>query len=351
MAQLIFGRLFWLWIAGFIAAGSFILAESANQIIRLALVSFDVEKEDDTADFPEQSSSDGRSNLYRRNFDKTFDDCNLFSNKCEPKKVQAKKPKEKKKPEPKKEKEKKKREADQYGCPKSYPELEKIPEIKRTRLRLRGTVFVKDNPEASLAALYVKVKEVVPPKIETSVKNQVQYRTVWRVELFSRGDVAMGYKVCSIGPRSVIFLKKDKLYKLSLSKKRKKRGSDIFFGAFNLPKGSEEEKEPTEVDKMTVSRAMLQDWLMNPMKQAMSARIMPYVKNGVASGIRLVWVRKNSLYSKIGLKTGDIVQEINGKPLTVSNALSLYSELPYAKQIRVNIIRKGVRKTIVYNIK
>ncbi len=42
---------------------------------------------------------------------------------------------------------------------------------------------------------------------------------------------------------------------------------------------------------------------------------------------------------------------IDGKNIDVSSALGMYSKLPYAKKIRVNIIRKGVRRQLVYNIK
>ena len=65
----------------------------------------------------------------------------------------------------------------------------------------------------------------------------------------------------------------------------------------------------------------------------------------------MIWIRKGSLYSQLGLKNGDVVKMVNGKKLSASSALGLYSKLPYAKSLRVSIVRKGVKRTLLYNIK
>jgi len=100
----------------------------------------------------------------------------------------------------------------------------------------------------------------------------------------------------------------------------------------------------------TIARKTIQSWLQNPMAHAMSARIMPY-RGKKHQGLKLVWVRKKSLYAQLGLRTGDIALKVNGKKLNVSSALGLYSQLPYANQIKVVLLRKGATQVILYQIR
>lgn len=347
MAQLIFGRFFWIWILSFLATASYLCALSVNQIVRLSYAQYE---------FPESSlgSLSGQDDWQSKSkINKILSGINLIDPTNKP----VTPP-----PEPRKKTTKvveKKSKVDEFGCPPLDPNQE-IPESTMNQVRLKGTSYVATTPEQSLTAMYVRVKEMIPRNTPKELEQPPRYRMVWNVEFFRVGDMVMPddnqrkSKVCAIGPREVILFRNNKFEKFSLDSKKKKNA--LYYGSIGVIGAKEGAKGPGEVkirdeDKFSISRSTVNGWLANPMEHAMSARIMPHYQNGEASGLRLVWVREKSLYSQIGLQSGDVVQQINGKTLSVSSALGLYSELPYAKQIQVNIIRKGVRRTLLYSVK
>lgn len=60
-------------------------------------------------------------------------------------------------------------------------------------------------------------------------------------------------------------------------------------------------------------------------------------------GFRLGGVKKGSLPDLLGLKTGDIITEVGGQPLTYDSLMALYPKLRNAKHIEVTVDRKGER--------
>ena len=64
-------------------------------------------------------------------------------------------------------------------------------------------------------------------------------------------------------------------------------------------------------------------------------------------GFKLEKVQQNSIYSKIGLRSGDIVKEINGQKLTsASDTIRILNGLSNKKQSILKIERKGKTETI-----
>lgn len=92
--------------------------------------------------------------------------------------------------------------------------------------------------------------------------------------------------------------------------------------------------------------------LSNLNKVATQARIVPSFHNGKANGFKLFSIRPNSLYSKIGIQNGDIVQKINGYEMnSPDKALEIYSKLKDATTITVDLVRRGKSKSLSYSIR
>ncbi|MEQ8278824.1 MAG: type II secretion system protein GspC [Deltaproteobacteria bacterium] len=92
--------------------------------------------------------------------------------------------------------------------------------------------------------------------------------------------------------------------------------------------------------------------LSNLNKVATQARIVPSFHNGKANGFKLFSIRPNSLYSKIGIQNGDIVQKINGYEMnSPDKALEIYSKLKDASTITVDLVRRGKSKSLSYSIR
>ncbi|MCC7383576.1 MAG: PDZ domain-containing protein [Deltaproteobacteria bacterium] len=101
-----------------------------------------------------------------------------------------------------------------------------------------------------------------------------------------------------------------------------------------------------------IPRGEIDNVLSNLNAVATQARIVPSFQNGKANGFKLFSIRPNSLYSKIGIQNGDIIQKINGYEInSPDKALEIYSKLKDATSITVDLIRRGKTQTMSYNIR
>ena len=101
-----------------------------------------------------------------------------------------------------------------------------------------------------------------------------------------------------------------------------------------------------------LSKGEIDNILSNLNKLATQARIVPSFRNGKANGFKLFSIRPNSLYAKIGIQNGDIIQKINGYEInSPDKALAIYSKLKDATNISVDLLRRGNKKSMNYNIR
>jgi general secretion pathway protein C len=107
-----------------------------------------------------------------------------------------------------------------------------------------------------------------------------------------------------------------------------------------------------EMGRCTVSRAELDKVLESPAQLARGARVVPLMKDGQAIGFKVYGIRPGSLYGAIGLKNGDLVQEIAGKPLTSADAaLEAYAAAKKAERMVIKGSRKDEPFEIVLEVR
>jgi general secretion pathway protein C len=81
-------------------------------------------------------------------------------------------------------------------------------------------------------------------------------------------------------------------------------------------------------------------------------RAVPYLQDGAAQGFRLFAIKSGSVFSRMGLKNGDIVQRVNGVELTdPTTALSLLQDLQGQAQIQLDLMRKDQPATLRYEVR
>jgi len=81
------------------------------------------------------------------------------------------------------------------------------------------------------------------------------------------------------------------------------------------------------------------------------ARVVPSFKDGKSNGFRIYSIKPGSLYRKIGIKNGDILQKINENELSSPDkALELYTKLRTEKRVAINLLRRGQPVTLDYTI-
>jgi general secretion pathway protein C len=101
-----------------------------------------------------------------------------------------------------------------------------------------------------------------------------------------------------------------------------------------------------------IDKALIDKVTANPMAFMKGARVVPAMKNGKPEGIKLYAIRPSSPYAKLGLTNGDTLQSVNGFELTsAEKGLEIYQKLREARNLEVEITRRGKPMTIKYTIK
>lgn len=102
-----------------------------------------------------------------------------------------------------------------------------------------------------------------------------------------------------------------------------------------------------EVSQVQVQRAL------NRLDQlAQDAYIIPVSHASGLSGFKLVRIRPGSLYTQLGIESGDILTRINGYELSgPEKALEAYMQLRDASRIELEFIRNGVTRKARYAIR
>jgi general secretion pathway protein C len=114
---------------------------------------------------------------------------------------------------------------------------------------------------------------------------------------------------------------------------------------------SPERKSASDSRKITIKRSQIDTALQDVNTLMKQVRIQPHFQNGKPDGLRLTGVRPNSIFYKMGLKSGDIIIGVDGKNIeSVDDALKFYQSLQSASKVQLQLKRRGRPKTIEYNI-
>jgi len=82
------------------------------------------------------------------------------------------------------------------------------------------------------------------------------------------------------------------------------------------------------------------------------ARALPYQEQGKTVGFRISEIVAGSIYEKIGLQNGDVVQRVNSEDVNdPGKFFQLYQGLKEEKHISIDLLRNGQRQTLNYDIR
>jgi general secretion pathway protein C len=100
-----------------------------------------------------------------------------------------------------------------------------------------------------------------------------------------------------------------------------------------------------------LDRSKINHVLNNINRLMNQAKVRPYFKDGKPDGLLLTHIRRNSLFTDLGLKSGDIVKGVNGKRIrSVEDAMDFYNNLKNSSSVQLEIERRGETKSISYEI-
>jgi len=82
------------------------------------------------------------------------------------------------------------------------------------------------------------------------------------------------------------------------------------------------------------------------------ARALPYIESGKTVGFRISEIVPGSIYEKIGLVNGDVVQRVNSQDVDdPGKFFQLYQGLKDEKRISIDLLRNGQRQSLNYDVR
>ena len=215
--------------------------------------------------------------------------------------------------------------------------------IEPTELPLRLVATMQaDDPADSLATIqHLETKSLGVYEAGELITDEVKLVRVGRGAVLLAHATTTGGTVEMLGfPEKPKPGRKKK--KKKTKKKRRKRSKYELKGArdsIDCKKGS-----------CTVKRKFVQQLISNPAKLNRQAKFKTYNKNG-KQGYKIYRVRRGTIGRLLGLRSGDLLTEVNGQPLdSLDRVMGLYTRLRRASHLTLTYERRGKTKELELNI-
>ena len=101
-----------------------------------------------------------------------------------------------------------------------------------------------------------------------------------------------------------------------------------------------------------IQRSAIDEAMANPQALQTSApEFRQAFDNGNPSGIQITTMPRGSLFSRLGIRRGDIIMQVNGQRITTpQRAIDLYEAMQNESNVELVVQRRGRQRTLTYNI-
>ncbi|RPH82043.1 MAG: hypothetical protein EHM80_00385 [Nitrospiraceae bacterium] len=118
------------------------------------------------------------------------------------------------------------------------------------------------------------------------------------------------------------------------------------------PTGSAAAPPPGSPVRTVLDRRDVEQAMGDLPKLLSQARAVPYLVNGAMNGFRLDYIAPSSFYERIGLKYGDVLQQVNGVEIRdPGTMLTLFQQLRNERAVKLDVLRNNQRTTMNFEIR
>jgi len=111
-------------------------------------------------------------------------------------------------------------------------------------------------------------------------------------------------------------------------------------------------KKRSRTTKIKIRRSELEKSMNNLNEIFKQIRVRPHFYNGKPDGLTISGIKPQSVFRKLGLKSGDVILGVDGKEIrSVEDALKFYRSLGENANLQLKIKRRGMPRTIDYAIR
>jgi general secretion pathway protein C len=118
------------------------------------------------------------------------------------------------------------------------------------------------------------------------------------------------------------------------------------------PGGGNPHIQQVSDNEYNIDRAEIDQQLDNVNQLFTQIRAVPHFDGGKSTGFRLFAIRQGSVFDQIGLRNGDIIEQINNEDISdPQKALEMFQRLRNANLINLSILRNKESKNLTYSVK
>jgi general secretion pathway protein C len=169
--------------------------------------------------------------------------------------------------------------------------------------------------------------------------------------IFEVGETVFdGPKLVAVEPRTATILRGNRRVVLEITEAE--RGPESAGTDAGAPADAAAGIRQVGDNRYVVDRGEVDHSIENLSQVVTQMRAVPYLKDGKSVGFRVFNIRAGSLFERMGLKNGDIIQAVNGSELDdPSRALALLDEVQTSDEIRIDLLRDDRPNTLTYSIR
>ena len=180
-----------------------------------------------------------------------------------------------------------------------------------------------------------------------------------KTKVLSKGDEINGFVLQGAGSNFATFSKNAKTYKIDLIKSKKGSKGTSKKNITSRTSPSKSSSSNTKVqgevvdagDHKIVDKNLVEHYAKNMKEIMKDIGIADQKKGGILKGFRITFVRKNSHFSKLGLRKGDVIKSINGQEVTSYNAaMNVYKNINDMDSLSLTVTRGKEEMELEYEI-
>jgi len=222
---------------------------------------------------------------------------------------------------------------DLFGAAKESVDTSKqieIEDLERTALNISLLGTVSGDDENSVAIIQERAK-----------RSQSLYKIGDTIQNATIIEILRGKVILRVGSKNQI---------LTMEENTSASGSTP---GRQLPQSINKRRAPSvasstiTLDQSTVTRS-----LGDISKLLSQVRVRPHYKNGKPDGLMLSQVKPNTIFTRLGLRNGDVIQNVGEKTIeNPDDIMGFYEELKSGSDVSLEIMRRGKKKALNYKFK
>ncbi len=203
------------------------------------------------------------------------------------------------------------------------------------------------------------VADGLDPRSSASIQSSAGGSGSGNADVYTIGDekqFAPGVKITKILSGRVEFINGNRLEYVEIENFGSKVSTDVPFSKIDTANPADSSKTSTGVskkgeNKFVVDQSEIDNALANLDRLFTEVRAVPNFVGGKPSGLKLLYMTPTSLFGKLGMQKGDVIERINGVEIDIKKGLEIFNQLKGEKKITIDVERNGQKQTLDYDIR